>query len=198
MLVAWSFTCIENGQWKSRQGPFVGKHRTPLGEAWGETVVLSEGWATGRWRQETITSHRYDPKVRDETLWRAGWPSLCLEGSDVQEISSQPSGVKKWTVGVVHVPWNRNPFPFQHLYLPLLPLWPGFALNTIFYAALAWGLWQLPLAIRRRRRRRKGLCVRCGYDLKGIPIDGGEGALGGVRVCPECGGMAVEGPGGPA
>ena len=62
--------------------------------------------------------------------------------------------------------------------IPYLPLWPGFALNTLFYAALAWGAWQLPLALRRRRRRVRGQCVRCGYDLAGLP----KGSQ-----CPECG-----------
>jgi len=63
-------------------------------------------------------------------------------------------------------------------WLPLAPLWPGFALNTIFYAAIAWGLWQVPLAIRRRRRRARGLCTRCGYDRAGLSPD---------ALCPECG-----------
>jgi hypothetical protein len=62
--------------------------------------------------------------------------------------------------------------------LPLFPLWPGFALNTIFYAALAWILWQIPLALRRHRRRRAGRCTRCNYDLKGLPPG---------SPCPECG-----------
>ncbi len=66
--------------------------------------------------------------------------------------------------------------------LGIRPVWPGFALNTIFYAALAWGLWQVPLAIRLGRRRRKGLCVRCGYDLKGL-------ATG--ATCPECGDKGI-------
>ncbi len=64
--------------------------------------------------------------------------------------------------------------------LPIVPLWPGFALNTLFYAAIAWGLWQVPLAIRRRRRRRLNRCVKCNYDRTG---------LGGAAdaKCPECG-----------
>ena len=62
--------------------------------------------------------------------------------------------------------------------LPCMPIWPGFALNTIFYAALAWGAWQVPLAIRRRRRRARGQCVRCGHALAGLPAG---------SPCPECG-----------
>jgi hypothetical protein len=62
--------------------------------------------------------------------------------------------------------------------LPYRPLWPGFALNTLFYAAIAWGLWQVPLAIRRRRRRRLNRCMKCGYDRAGLALD---------AACPECG-----------
>ncbi len=99
--------------------------------------------------------------------------SYCETGPMGDDIKLEPCGV--WTV--------QTPFLAGDFHdLPTIPLWPGFALNTLFYAALAWGLWQLPLAIRRRRRRSKGLCVRCGYDLKGL-------AAG--AVCPECGRPAL-------
>jgi len=61
--------------------------------------------------------------------------------------------------------------------VPLTPIWPGFAINTVFYAAIL----SLPFIafgrIRHRRRIRRGLCPKCGYDLRGRSH----------AVCPECG-----------
>ena len=68
------------------------------------------------------------------------------------------------------------------LYLPLRPIWPGFAVNTVFYAAVLWFLWMTPFAVRRwwgGRRIRRGLCPKCGYDLRGSPPH--------ADACPECG-----------
>ena len=64
----------------------------------------------------------------------------------------------------------------DHL-LPIGPVWPGFAVNTVFYAAFLWLLIPGPFALRRFVRRRRGLCPACGYDLR----HGEHGA------CPECG-----------
>ena len=61
--------------------------------------------------------------------------------------------------------------------LPLRPLWRGFAINTVFYGVLLWMLWLSPFAARRLIRRKRGHCIKCGYDLRGT--SGG--------VCPECG-----------
>jgi hypothetical protein len=69
-----------------------------------------------------------------------------------------------------------------HDCFPTRPLWPGFAINTIFYAAILW----LPFAalgtFRRRRRIKRGLCPKCGYDLRGHNIH--------QHLCPECGNSA--------
>ena len=59
--------------------------------------------------------------------------------------------------------------------LPLRLLWPGFALNTAFYAANLWLLVRGPFALRRFLRVRRGLCPKCAYPM-------GESA-----VCTECG-----------
>jgi hypothetical protein len=66
------------------------------------------------------------------------------------------------------------------------PIWPGFAINTVFYAAVLWGLFGAPLAmggLRKRRRIKRGWCPKCAYDLRGRAPDS--------TVCPECG-LSVE------
>ena len=65
----------------------------------------------------------------------------------------------------------------QYRLAPLRPLWPGFAINTLFYATILWLLVPGPFVLRRFLRVRRGLCVACGYDLRG---DFSQG-------CPECG-----------
>jgi hypothetical protein len=59
--------------------------------------------------------------------------------------------------------------------LPLRPMWPGFAINTIFYAAILWLLWITPGKIRRFIRIRRGRCPACAYPVGTSP------------VCTECG-----------
>ena len=69
--------------------------------------------------------------------------------------------------------------------IPLRPLWPGFVLNSVFYAGCFYLLTLVvsscahPLLVARRRRR--GVCVKhgCGYRVR---TEQGE-----LAVCPECG-----------
>ena len=56
-------------------------------------------------------------------------------------------------------------------------VWFGFVVNTLFYAAIMWLLILGAFALRRLIRRKRGLCVACGYDLRGDLAQG----------CPECG-----------
>ncbi len=61
--------------------------------------------------------------------------------------------------------------------LPLRPIWPGFAINTVFYAAILWLFMFGVFTTRRVIRRKRGHCIKCGYDLRGAEHE----------VCPECG-----------
>ena len=65
--------------------------------------------------------------------------------------------------------------PASQVILPQRPLWPGFAINTIFYATLLWLLIPGTFALRRFLRVRRGHCPKCAYPM-------GESS-----VCTECG-----------
>jgi len=61
--------------------------------------------------------------------------------------------------------------------LPLRPVFPGFLVDTLFYAAMWFGIFFGVAALRRFVRKKRGRCVTCGYDLRG-EFDKG---------CAECG-----------
>lgn len=66
--------------------------------------------------------------------------------------------------------------------IPTIPIWTGFAINTLFYAACIGTAWVGFIGAKRTlitgRRRRRNLCPACAYQLTGEPI------------CPECGAAA--------
>ena len=80
--------------------------------------------------------------------------------------------------GGLELPWFYLPWRNK---VPYYPIWPGFALNTLFYAVILWLPIRGPFVLRRHIRRKRGLCVACGYDLRHADHD----------ACPECG-TAVE------
>ncbi len=78
--------------------------------------------------------------------------------------------------------WGRSDLSDRPAMLPLRPIWPGFAVNTAFYAVILWLLLRGPFALRRYVRWKRGHCIKCGYDLRG-KFDAG---------CPECGWNRVD------
>ncbi len=106
-----------------------------------------------------------------------GWPWLCLSRARASNgIRNQRSS--HWTLRIDAIARTSlisgAPIPLE---LPLHPIWPGMLFSAGFYGTL----WAVPLVgvplLRTHRRRRKGRCPRCGYDLKHA-FDPG---------CPECG-----------
>jgi hypothetical protein len=61
--------------------------------------------------------------------------------------------------------------------VPWRPIWTGLLLNTAIFSAAWWALLLVPRTIIARRRSRRGVCPKCGYDLAGLA----------TAVCPECG-----------
>ena len=108
-----------------------------------------------------------------------GWPLLCLRlyGSTIvgEGVTSRQLGM----TGRLELPWFDRPW---RNVVPYLPIWPGFAINTIFYAVILWLLTLGPFTARRLIRRKRGHCLKCGYDLRGAEHE----------VCPECGVAVVD------
>ena len=118
-------------------------------------------------------------------VFRCGWPARSLLCSVESSWASVPPGKPafQWRFGLpaprwMHAEWLETGYynvGSDSRRFPCFPLWPGFALDTAFYGTLAFLLWSAPGYVRTTRRRRRGRCVACGYELKGMP------------VCPECG-----------
>lgn len=113
-----------------------------------------------------------------------GWPLLSMSSFTAMGIDIEKDALLFETSGGFSVPDSLRSQPlfeeieeewFNRPIIPLHPIWPNFLINTIFYAAILWLLTLGPLAARRFIRNKRGLCIICGYDLRG--------ASGGV--CPE-------------
>ena len=98
------------------------------------------------------------------SLTESGWPVKTMQGRLLH------------VNGKTDLHWLTS-----HRFIPLRPLWPGFAINTILYATTLWLLICGPFALRRHLRIRRGLCPACGYDLRHGEHD----------ACPECGRLAA-------
>src|SRR5436190_14311759 len=111
-----------------------------------------------------IESFRFEEIQR----MRAGWPLRSFETGASTGYTRPP------TIRPTHA-WVMTVGPGDLRWIPYRPIWPGFAINTIFYATILW----LPFAgfrfVRRRIRARRGLCPACAYPI------------GTSDVCTECG-----------
>lgn len=108
----------------------------------------------------------------------SGWPYRSMARYEAasrrpQQISDVDVGLWKSGVGLSN--WMSNAYRHNEKRLPILPLWPGFLANTLFYASVPWLLMFGVATLIRRRRIRRGLCIQCAYPISGL------------SVCPECG-----------
>jgi hypothetical protein len=102
----------------------------------------------------------------------AGWPCRSMCGG----FSGVLGTTNTWTMHDVLEP--ACPIPLQvnkKVALPLRPVWPGFAVNSLFNATILGLMFFIPLGMRRHRRTTRRLCLRCAYPI------------GTSDVCTECG-----------
>ena len=120
----------------------------------------------------------------------AGWPafavrsrvSLYQQGHNCSPMQT-PKYVNGWTLPPLVLlergyPTSKLP-AWLHAQperrLPLVPMWPGFVINTFFWGTVSWLTLTGFGSLIRKCRAHKGLCVRCKYNLAGL------------ETCPECG-----------
>ena len=127
------------------------------------------------------------PDLETRAAW--GWPSQSLAFT-IYELTQWRTGAPKYVLVYMDaVVVERHPSASSSALersqrggygcLPLRPIFPGFAINTIFYAAVLWVLFAAPFKLRRWRRIKRGQCASCGYSLRGRESVSDK--------CPECG-----------
>ena len=126
---------------------------------------------------EDVVEYLEDPVPRYSgmELRAAGWPLLATQYRFRFEVGSYRRR-SNLVVDALQIP--RGSRSRDSWILPTRPIWPGLTINTLFYAAILWALFAMPAALRRKRRIKRGLCVKCGYDLRGSSA---------ASACPECG-----------
>ncbi len=133
-------------------------------------VAVFEGW------EEIYLGHRFSVAVVNSELSldvytyvvSAGWPIYSMRG--VLRFANGDGNLRSlWLL-----PWEPR---YNPIAIPLRPIWPGFAINTVFYAAILWLLMFGVFTTRSLIRRKRGHCIKCSYDLRGAEHE----------ACPECG-----------
>ena len=127
-------------------------------------------WATNLWPPVSPASSQHS---HQRLAFGCGWPmiGLWMRASSDSPMEQKTIPIRYWHAILID-PLDLNQ-PSRAL--PLRPLWPGFAINTMFYGAILWLLFAAPGSVRRRIRARRGQCPACAYPV------------GSSDVCTECG-----------
>lgn len=160
----------------------------PFAEKYGQRQLTPDQKAIDWWRKHAVlgfpdtpaamhTLHRfgyrslrlYENVDSQKSLFAAyaradGWPMVSLES---QHWVKRAATDQCWGVVLAGSPLPAG----THRELPILPLWPGFYVNSIAYAGV---LWLLVTGIRAHFRDHSR-CPACGYPIGDLP------------VCTECG-----------
>lgn len=169
--------------------------------AWNGMVKVPTSTAAARWTRDTgppdevfanrlfgqtgyqIQGSELPPNEIEEwvtNVHTAGWPMRSFESWvtywEVDRRTEWYGGVAipdwlrpRWMMTI----WGQNA-TFSSRF-PTRITWFGFVVNTLFYATLIAAMIAGLRVMHHQRRRRRGLCVRCAYELRDLSI------------CPECG-----------
>lgn len=135
-----------------------------------EAAKAATHWVP-RWR----TPVSYTRQIHDAR----GWPFLALCGG-FEINSADGMGTIERTSSAILIGPRANTSGTDKTMtrlIPLAPIWPGLFYDVLIFSACWFILPMGTRAARRTRRRSRGLCPMCAYDLR-ANLDAG---------CPECG-----------
>lgn len=191
VLVAWGLAFIRvqwidlkptTASWMNPgDGPNFGIHRFEVPGALHVRAVPSLSKKPKRASDQPSTpSEQVLPKFIERRLHPGslmffgarGWPmwALWYEAKEMPDGRGRSSGYLDVKMPAFLSKNRQVVFPFRLL-------WPGFAVDSAFYAALCFVTLLSGRQMRRKRRRLRGHCAKCKYDLQGNFASG----------CPECG-----------
>lgn len=155
-------------------GVYVGEcHDRESGYSYFGMVGLSAGWP-----MHAMIVSREDR--RDRFLLEIGRDYLQLgHGYNTSPLSTHIEVLAPGPVFVgIAIPDRLRVRHGLSAAIPLMPILPGFVVNTAFFAGVIAMGWLGARGLRRWRRARRGRCPTCGYSMVGL----------GLSVpCPECG-----------
>ena len=151
-----------------------------LGQGRGAVEKFAE-WAERELQEKHSIEGTRTGLGRYVVFHESGWPTLAMSSIRYELTAYVPLGLgggRRYQLLDQGIPLRTSQLHLVLMgpkQLPLRLIWPGFAINTVFYAAILWLLFAAPFALRRRRRIKRGLCPACAYPVSDSP------------VCTECG-----------
>ena len=134
-----------------------------------------------------------------QTTVSAGWPFYALTGEEWSVYSRETENSTSSATHRIEVTSTTKPIEIGdysvdvQVLIPFSPIWPGFVIDTLFYAAIWFGVFFGFTSAKRAIRRKRGRCPRCGYDLRGgVSVEPPPRPELGTKAatspgCPECG-----------
>ena len=198
LAVAWMFAYSTLAPYSTLNAPLVSPTRierwpVPVPDHWPGNAAIVDRWVNSGFERREMTASARTIETNTTpaaittysmSITLAGWPLTAFAAARLETLqrSTNAASPIQQTSRVWGIEIEREQSPgFAGLMprlLPLYPALPGFLVNTLLYALTLGLLWALPVSlIRRRRRRLRGCCAKCGYDLRGAPHE----------RCPECG-----------
>ena len=128
------------------------------------------------WCREYFREFIEQPSASDRLELEArGWPRMALWCGPTDSPNASGPG----NIPYAGIPVDDNGIKLSRRALPMLPIWSGFLVDSLFYGGILYAIFLLLTGSRRLARYCRGRCPRCGYEWK----NAGDNIPG----CPECG-----------